>query len=70
MRRRSSGGSVTFPGGPRPRDPRQVAVSADEVTRQFEAALSQDPADAGDEAEMLARAHAVLHDALRREPPH
>jgi len=47
-----------------------MTVSADEVTRQFEAALSQDPADAGDEAEMLARAHAVLHDALRREPPH
>lgn len=58
---------MTRPNTPKPRDPRQHAVSADEVTRKFEAVMQGDAEDAVGEADMLAQAHEVLHDALRRE---
>lgn len=58
---------MTPPGAPKPHDPRQHAVSADDVTRKFEVVMQGDAGDAVGEADMLVQAHEVLHDALRRE---
>lgn len=53
---------------PKPRDPRQPQRGAAEITKEFEAVLDTPTSSTADEAEVLARAHAVLAQALQRTP--
>lgn len=53
---------------PKPRDPRHPQRSAAEITQEFEAVLDTPTSSTADEAAVLARAHAVLADALQRTP--
>ena len=49
---------------PIPRDPRAVRITAEEVTDRISAILAEPAADLVAEADALARAHAVLREAL------
>lgn len=53
---------------PKPRDPRQPQRTAAEITEQFEAVLEEPAETIADEADVLTRAHAVLAEALQRNP--
>lgn len=49
---------------PIPRDPRAVRTTAEEVSDRIGAILAEPAADLAAEADALARAHAVLREAL------
>ena len=49
---------------PIPRDPRAVRITAEEVSDRIAAILAEPAADLAAEADALARAHAVLREAL------
>lgn len=49
---------------PIPRDPRAAKMSADEVSQRVEAILAEPTEGLAAEVDALARAHAVLHEAL------
>lgn len=49
---------------PIPRDPRAVRVTAGEVSDRIAAILAEPASDLAAEADALARAHAVLREAL------
>ena len=49
---------------PKPRDPRQPEVSPDQVRRQVAEVLGQPAESLQAEAQLLARAHDIVQDAL------
>lgn len=51
---------------PKPRDPRQLTVTAEEITSQVDTILAEDAATLQEEVDLLTRAHAVLNEALQR----
>lgn len=50
---------------PIPHDPRNAGASPEDIQQQFDAALDTTPSNLAEEAEMLSRAHDVLHEALQ-----
>ncbi len=51
---------------PKPRDPRQLTVIAEEITSQVDAILAEDAATLQEKVDLLTRAHSVLNEALQR----
>lgn len=56
--------AVTPNSAPVPRDPRKPKTTPEQVDARVAEILSEPTADLKEEADMLARAHAVVHDAL------
>ena len=50
---------------PKPHDPRELGASPQTIQDRFNAALEAAPADLEEEAEMLSRAHDILHEGLQ-----
>lgn len=50
---------------PKPHDPRELGASPQTIQDRFNAALNAVPADLEEEAEMLSRAHDILHEGLQ-----
>ncbi|MDU0477624.1 hypothetical protein QVA66_00020 [Staphylococcus chromogenes] len=50
---------------PKPHDPRALRVTPEEVERQVTEILGESPSTLAEEAEQLARAHDVVHNALQ-----
>lgn len=52
-------------GAPIPHDPRQQTITPQEVEAKINEALAQDVDTLAEEAEVLSRAHQILHEALQ-----
>lgn len=50
---------------PIPRDPRELAMTPEQVDAEIARILSEPAADSAEQAEQLDRAHRVLRDALQ-----
>ncbi|MDT9408788.1 hypothetical protein [Corynebacterium rouxii] len=49
---------------PKPHDPQSVSINPSQIAAKISEVLAQNPNSLHDEAQLLMRAHSLLHDAL------